>query len=85
MQLRLFAVAALVAIATLVTPAVALANAWYTYYDNYFFTFQTCQSRGETMIKLPSEGGVPGIIAYECYQSPGDAKFSMDVYDTYAR
>lgn len=60
------------------SPATVLGH-WYTYYDNYFYSLYTCESRGEWMV-----ANVNGIIDYQCWQGGGDLKWSMDVYDTYA-
>lgn len=76
------AVADPVASATHATPD---THAWYTYYDDYFFDWSSCDARGEAMVNNPpSQGGVPGIIDYRCYLRGGDTKWSMDVYDTNA-
>lgn len=71
-------VLALVGLSTI--PQTASANSWYTYYDDYFYTLSTCNSQGAWLV-----ANVNGIRDYHCYRSAGDSKFSMDVYDIFAK
>jgi hypothetical protein len=73
--------------ATIIAPTPApdtVLGHWYTYYDDWFNYYETCVSRGETMIGPKSAGGVPGIVAYQCFKPGGDLKWSMSVYDIYS-
>ena len=84
-RLRISLTFALAALLFVVASPLAHANAWYTYYNDYFYTQSNCEARGWVMVNLDPPLGVPGIVAYRCWRRSGQIKWNMDVYDTYAR
>lgn len=45
------------------------------YYQNYFYSYETCQSRGNQLMDSQ-----PDWISFTCYRDPGDPKWSMDAF-----
>lgn len=82
--LRVSLAIALAALIIVVASPLAQANAWYIYYNDYFFTQASCEARGWVMVNLDPPLGVPGIVAYHCWRPAGQIKWNMDVYDTNA-
>ena len=59
----------------------ALLNGWATYYENYFYTYETCRARGLRVTGTYSGNGeIPGTTNFMCYVELVDQKFSMDLY-----
>ncbi|SEF37895.1 hypothetical protein SAMN05421837_11673 [Amycolatopsis pretoriensis] len=61
--------------------ATPLRNGWTTYYENYFYTFDSCHARGLRVTgNYSGNGEIPGTTNFFCYVELGDQKFSMDLY-----
>lgn len=53
---------------------------WYTGYDNYFNSFNSCQAYGYMATGgRTGNGTVPGTTNWVCYADPGE-KYSIDLY-----
>lgn len=56
---------------------IGIMSVWQTgYYTNYFASRTSCNNRGYQM-KYYEE--IPGMLNWQCYRSPGDPKWSMDI------
>lgn len=73
-----------VLIAAAAQSAAAACEHWQRrYYDNYFKSIFTCQSRGYAITDSGSSSYIYGARSFVCYQQARQKKYTMDIYFSY--
>ena len=53
-------------------------NEWAIYYEDYFYSEDTCNARGNAVTgNQTGTGEIPGALAFSCILHAGDSKWSM--------
>jgi hypothetical protein len=54
----------------------------YYYYREWFYSEEKCIAWGKQITDPNSSNYIPGFSAYYCFRDPGDAKWSMNIFET---